>query len=414
MIRGYAARRTVTTPPSPWDNWDRLTETIGREPGTPRAAAAEKAVGILRSTLGEDWLVGDPQALPPEIALAFSHTVAFAQLLELALRLAEFRDASGAAALRRSLKTNKRADSWRHVQLQLELATLAAAAGASVAFEKGPGDGWPADVVLSLDDLSIAFETFSVMTSQPWRDASRVSDEISERLLALEFRHKLSIVADFQGGTLPPVQLEDWLQRVEEAAAAVVSDGQTRTVTAGVVTATIAPEDLGPPSHFSGPPIIASPWERILRRLQQKRDQASESPHGVWLRVDFLDGIWQFSEWAQYPLGQKLLVMEEHLHQEFAGASPTGLAGMVISTGAALAQGRFVDEGLQTPAGSIGLRRNLRPVRVRETLIIPLADEAEITASFLARAYDAEPNSLESSLQLAGLGTLEEVFPRQT
>ena len=327
----------MSTPPAPWESWDLLIETTAREPGTPRALAAEKAIGIMRSVLGEDWLNIDAALIPDEVALAFSHTLAFVQLLELALRLEEFKDVPGAAVLRRKLKTDRRPDSWRHVELQLELAALTAAAGASIEFERGPKDGWPADVVATLDGEPVPFEAFSVLTSQEWRAADRASDELVNRILAPEIRHNLSIVADFRGSVLAPDELEDWLRRFEVAAEDVANDGEPRTVTAEVVSADIAPADKGPPSRFSGPPIVFNGWERMLGKLEQKSRQTSASPDGVWLRVDVLDGMWQFTEWARYDLAQKLLVMEEYLCQAFTAAA--SLAGFSVSTGAAMAQG---------------------------------------------------------------------------
>jgi len=99
--------------------------------------------------------------------------------------------------------------------------------------------------------------------------------------------------------------------------------------------------------------------------------------------------------------------MEEYLHQAFTGVA--NLAGFIVSTGAAMAQGTFTDEGFQTERGSIALRRNLSPLRVRETLIVPMPDRGLSLVEFLATAYATEPNSLDRSLQLAGLGT---IFPR--
>lgn len=249
-----------------------------------------------------------------------------------------------------------------------------------------------------------------MFTSQEWREADRASDEIVNRVLAPQIRHNLSIVADFHGGVLAPDELEDWLQRFEAAADEVATDGEPRTVTAGVVRADIAPVDRGPPSRFSGPPTVFNGWERMLGKLEQKSRQTSTSPDGVWLRVDVLDGLWQFTEWARYDLGQKLIVMEQYLHHGFGQTA--GLAGFIVSTGAALAQGRFADEAVQSAHGSVALRRNIAPIRVRETLIVPMTDQAVSITEFLATAYDEEPSSLGRSLQLADLGTVDEIFPR--
>lgn len=401
----------MSTPPAPWESWDLLTEATARESGTPRALAAEKAIGILRSILGEGWLDVDPAQIPHEIALGFSHTLAFVQLLELALRLHEFSDAAGSAVLRRNLRKDRRPESWRHVELQLELAALTAAAGAEIEFERGAKDGWPADVVATLNGASASFEAFSVFKSQEWREAEQESDVIVNRILAQQIRHNLSIVSDFHGRVLAPDELEDWLQRLETAAEDVAEDGEPRTVAAGVVSAAIAPADRGPASRFSGPPIVFNGWHRMLGKLERKSRQTSASPDGVWLRVDVLDGIWQFTEWARYDLSQKLLVMEEYLRQGFAG--DPSLAGFIVSTGAVMAQGTFKDEAVQSERGSVALRRTLEPLRVRETLIVPMSARASDLVDYLATAYAAEPDSLDRSLHLAGLGTVDEIFPRE-
>jgi len=267
----------------------------GARIGTPRALAAEKAVGLIRSTLGEDWLDPEPAQIPHEIALASSNTLAFVQLLELALRLDEFRDVPGSAVLRRSLKRDRGPDVWRHIELQLELAALAAAVGADVEFERGPADGWPADVVVTLDGASVPFEAFSIFKSQDWREAEQESDAVGNRVLAAQITHDVSIVADFRGRVLAPDELEDWLQRLEAAAKDVARDGELRSVAAGAVSAEIAPANRAFPSRFSGPPIVFNGWQRMLGKLEQKSRQTAASPECVWLRVDVLDGLWQFT-----------------------------------------------------------------------------------------------------------------------
>ena len=395
--------------PVPWENWDLLTAAAAREPDTPRALAAEKAIGVLRSVLGEDWLNAEPAQIPHEIALSFSHTLAFVELLELALRLDEFRDVPGCAVLRRNLKRDRRPDVWRHVELQLELAALAAAVGADVEFERGPEEGWPADVIATLNSASVPFEAFSVFKSQEWREAEQESDAIGNRLLAAQIQHNVSIGADFHGRILAPDELEDWLQRLETAAKDVARDGELRTVAVGVASAEIAPANREFPSRFSGPPIVFNGWQRMLGKLEQKSRQTAANPEGVWLRVDVLDGLWQFTEWARYDLSQKLLVMEGYLSQAFAEV--VSVVGFIVSTGAAMAQGTFANEALESDRGSVALRRNLAPLRVRETLIVPISNRGLDHVELLATAYAAEPNSLDRSLELFGLGTVGEIFP---
>jgi hypothetical protein len=281
---------------APWENWDLLAKAIGGGANMPRSRAAQRAVEILRALLGEDWLSAQSSHIPSELIHASSHTTAFVRLLTLALRLDEFAQAPGAAVLRRNLASDRRPESWRHVQLQLEVAALTRAEGAEIAFELGAKDAWPADIVATHGGSTLPIEAFAIYTSQDWRAADDASAEIADRLMTCQMRDDLSIVADFHGSVLASDELEDWLLRVEAAAEAVASDGLARTIVQGSVSAAIAPAGDGPPSRFSGPPIVFNGWSRILRRLEQKSIQASASLDNVWLRVDLLDGVWQFTE----------------------------------------------------------------------------------------------------------------------
>src|SRR5262249_4410631 len=154
-------------------------------------------------------------------------------------------------------------------------------------------------------------------TPQAWRQAAHAGDAIADRLRTIESAHDVSLVTEFNGSTLTDGEVKQWLRLVEEAATAVSAVGVLVTVTHGSVATQIAPRLGAGQSRFAGPPMAFNPWERIIARLEQKRAQASGTARGVWLRVDFIDGIWQFSPWGNSPLHEKLMNLEQHLVQRF-------------------------------------------------------------------------------------------------
>jgi hypothetical protein len=404
--RGYGDR--MLERPLPWDNWDLFADALGRGGDSPRRHAADRAVTVLRDVLGEGWLQdGD---LPAEVVHANTHTLAFVRLLELALRLEQFADVSGVARLRKTLRENRTPESWYHVQLQLEIAELLAATGATIEVERGPTGGWPADVVATMGEAPVPIEAFAIFTSLAWREAVGTSDAISSRLVQTQAVHNVTVVAAFHGSDPNRDELEAWLGEVDMTAAAVASDGTARTVKSPVADARIHHTGDEVPSSFNGPDIAGSPFARILDRLNDKHQQVASGPDGVWLRVDLLDGVWQFSPWAYSPLPEKLAAMDDQLRQQFVDAA--GLAGFVVSTGAASAYGSVEEESVQIASGSVGLRRKLYPLRGRETLIIPMPAATAEQANLLTVSYANEPASLDRSLKRVGVGTANEVFPR--
>src|ERR1700733_875084 len=124
-----------TEDPTDWAFWRWFMESTGR-------CAAGKAAGVwalqvLERHFGQQWLAracqreGNP---PHVVSMSPAHTMAFAELLELAVALELAQGVTGAAKVRKALATD-RDEARLHATLQLELAMLARHIGADVELE---------------------------------------------------------------------------------------------------------------------------------------------------------------------------------------------------------------------------------------------------------------------------------------
>jgi len=97
------------------------------------------SMDVLAGAFGEKWpaLAADRNAdlLHATVYGASTHFIAYAQIVELALRLRIFEDHVGIAAVRNQLRRDLRFEAWHHARLQLEVAALAVACGHSISLE---------------------------------------------------------------------------------------------------------------------------------------------------------------------------------------------------------------------------------------------------------------------------------------
>jgi len=151
-----ALSRTATEPaggedqyPQPtWELIGSVMEDSGRSPAW--RAAGRWALDVLAAELGPMWpveAVNQFGEIPLPLLLASGHTVAYAQTLELALRVHLLRDASGFADARNEIKGDRRVDRAMHFSLQMEVAGLAHRCGWPVTLEHGRPA--PADVTIA-------------------------------------------------------------------------------------------------------------------------------------------------------------------------------------------------------------------------------------------------------------------------
>jgi hypothetical protein len=339
------------------------------------------------------------------LAYAFAHTIAYAEVLELALRVELLQDAHGYADSRQPIATDPRPDQLAHARTQLEVAALARRARYEVELEpQPPGARRPADVALVIEGQRLVVETRVILTSQQWRSEHRRSDAMFERIHTLERTHHVRCE-----GRIPRLLTqseENELVRVIEVHARFVAIGGTAPpLRVARATLQVVRADEEPASGLSGPEIAANAWERIEQRIAEKADAARETG-ATWLRLDAYNGLWQFAQWAALPLRAKL-----------SGLAPLArrrlrvLEGAAISSGSLQRQGEFVDEDVTGTDGTFGLRRLITPLRVRETLIIPADRNCSAAVAETWRSlYADEPNWLAWALDRVDLPSPKEIF----
>jgi hypothetical protein len=112
-----------------------------------------------------------------------------------------------------------------------------------------------------------------------------------------------------------------------------------------------------------------------------------------------------FSDWAQRSLPEKTEWMASLVAEAVAA---TGVAGAVVSAGPAIDPKAQEEEHVGT-GGIVGLRTRLDPLRVRETIIVPLSPARARHKQLWRSIYQAETHWAKDALASASLPTLEEI-----
>jgi hypothetical protein len=152
---------------------------------------------------------------------------------------------------------------------------------------------------------------------------------------------------------------------------------------------TFGPDSDGSLGRMERPTVIADGWRRTRQRILDKAAKDyGPTPH--WVRIDVLDGLWQFTPWAGYSLADKVHAVATQLRKDLERHRK--IAGLVLSSGATQAQGTFTNETYTSRTGPAGCRRVLPAGRVRDTVVVPLQVEASGDADLWLRMYDKEAN----------------------
>ncbi len=386
-----------------WDSYEIALERSQRS-----AAYREVAVWALtelRLVLGEDWLrrAAESERPPPLLAhldLVGWHTLAFADVVEWALRLRLVRDVPGEAKLRRDLTCDATAGRTLHTALQLGVATMALRLGWDVALEPRAADGPPADVLVAAPAGELLTETRVRSAADITQRAHREVDEVMHRLVLLGAKHGASIE-----GRLERVPSESELHDIERRVAdwTASEPAATRWSADGIDLRIVARDRAQ--GQLMSPPIRTDTWMRLTDALNEKAARMERSG-AQWLRILPLTGMWAFTPWARRPLESKLRDVAAALKQTLGDAGP---AGVVLSSSATLHPGD-VPESTVVAGSAIGVRRAIAPMRARETLIVPLDRAAEPSADDWAALADAEADWLDWALTREGLPSLAEVL----
>jgi len=384
-----------------------------RSMGRPQAwtTAGLWAVDRLEEHLGRDWPERTWQRfgrLPAGIELAPMHTIAFAELLELALRLDRCRDCERLPRVIRTLITNANEDEVVHLRMQLELAALALHAGHGVAFEPSvTGGRRRADLELDLTSgRQTLVETRAILMPERLRTAHGFADDVFDAVRAIGHRHGVECEGEFTR-VLDEHETSVLLSELDRYALLIAKGIAMPPFRAHGAFLTMRPGS-GIGGGLKGPASEGDIWPRLAARLQEKAEQ-TRGVDRVWLRIDARQGLWQFTAWAKEDLAAKLVLLQHNV-ASVLGEHPH-VAGVVMTPGAVLTQGMFADEDHEGPEG-FALRRLIAPLRVRETLIMPL--DAYQDTTDLAHAwrdlYASEPRWLDHALQVVGLPSADDVF----
>ena len=371
--------------------------------------AGSWAFRVLEQHLGSDWpsvvAAKSPTGGAPQLASAIGHAGAYAQVLELALRLDCLRGADGSGKLRRALRSDPRPSQLVHCEIQLEVASLSLRSGITPQLEPASPRGRPADVAITVGDQRLVVETRAILASDAWREENDWTDRLFERIHFIETKHGVQCEGEI-AMLLDEVGTEALLSAIETRARLVAAGMEPPPLRTPGVAMKIVPQSQPSVAGLRGPEMRGDSWARIAPRIRQKAEAAVDSGAN-WLRLDARDGLWQFTDWATRPLAEKLHVFESGVRDLLEG-----LEGIIVSCGPMLAQGTFGDDDVVLGAGLVALRRCLPFVRVRETLIIAADSAASQSVASWINFYSDEPSWLDWALDRAGLPSTREILAR--
>jgi len=390
-----------------WDLYRRMADSSKVRPA--RRQAVLWALGELERRMGPDWLERYWESaghVPAEVNLGFGHVAAFGNLLDLALRYHVLDDAPGIGRVQREMRQDLRDQRRLHSALQLEVAVLGLQAGFTASLEARPtGRGGPSDVILYRDEEMLQVETFAVLRDKRSQEAAAHWDWIMAQIRNIGWRSGAGIGGDL-GERLDRELSLELLQLIETAAQAAAATGEEQSVEFHEARLRALPPGRSA-YELRGGVEEGRGWPRIEAKLIQKARQASRAGGG-WLRADVRDGMWQFTPWARAGLRAQIDQIADLIRPVLGQMQ--GIDGVVLSSGALLAQGEFHGESARAEGECYGLRRVLPAVRVRETMIVPVTLRGYDQVRIWRDMYNTEEYWLDWALRQAGLLECGQIF----
>lgn len=372
------------------------------------------ALDALEAQLDETWLsrtiekysrAGEEYILPSFIFLAPAHTIAFAELLELVLRLELLGEAPGVQQLRTVLNGDPMPHLLMHLRVQLEVGAFARRQGQAIAFELPADSGGAADVVIGQARSRMVVETKAVLLDDGTRQHHAATDFLIARLHHLEMRYQVECAGYFEE-KIEGSDLDTFLISAEVCARQARETGNQQLLEGWGARVMFSPPGQELQSGFHGAVHHSLGWHRTARILRKKAWQSRHQEY-VWLRLDALDGLWQFTPWSRLELPDKLQALVGPVRQALQTDAHVG--GVVITSGPAHAQSVFYGESAHVE-DCYALRRLIDPLRVRETMIIPMRSGAAPAAEMWSALYDQEPSWLGWALDKKGLPSVIDIF----
>jgi hypothetical protein len=396
--------------------WQDLDDLISRNGLTERGVATMRwALTRLRTLLGDSWLLRQYRKqgrLPGELLFAGTHRYALPQALWFILRLDRMIAEPTFAKVKAELRRGVDSATWRHTLLQLEVARAAEDRGDTVTFEPAiPGSKKHGDLLIGGGaDQAWMVETTTIPRAAidlNWQD---YEDRFKAAIRRIELRHNVACVVFLDDHTTQN-ETQAWLAAVETAADSTVGLTGMCAVPSEIGIVTVHRETAPPGTAvFTGAAQYRNGWHRLGRTLSVKAAQIP-GPWPAWIRVDCLDGLFQFTDWAKMVPQERIAAIAAAIRDNVQW--PDNAEGVVLSTGPAVSIGATdptaEEATVQTLDGAF-VRRLLAPHLVRETLVIPLRGHGNPRAGWWAHAYGREREWLDQDLEKAGQPHLADLW----
>ncbi|RSM59235.1 hypothetical protein DMH03_25605 [Amycolatopsis sp. WAC 01376] len=383
-------------------SWDDLRRRLVAERFSAAGIAAlGHAIDQAERILGKAWPSRQFERKgwwPAEFNLFAFHAAALPRFLELVLQFEAAANEPTFATVLRGLKRGVTSADWRHALLQLEVHRALRSSGTAITFEPEiSGSRNKADLMIAPSEGSpFLVETTSLARADVDQSWEEYEHNVWQAVTQLELRHNVRIAVELFDHR-DDTETATWLAAIE--AAAVSSEHEVQRVEAPMGRAEVRRAGSPTPERtFVGAAATRDGWHRLGRALQAKARQ-SDGPLPVWLRVDALDGFFQFTEFATLDWTERVDRVATNLREDLAGASH--LAGVVLSSGPAVALGA-TDPTAETQttrsATGCGLRRLISAHTVRETVVVALRDDVADQRELWTAAYAAESEWLPRDL----------------
>ncbi len=388
-------------------DWQEIRDLLNRHPERDtRCEVACWALSTLQEQLGDSWLkrataMGDGD-FPLGLHLLSGHNHALAEALEWALRLELCRDWDGSADFLRDLVNDPRPSRILHSRSQLAQASFAERLGWPVALEPSSDLGTPADLLFITPVGPVTTEIRVLVQSDFGRSQRETAQRNTDWLFWLGLEHGVWI-----GGELARDPGEDERHEIEafvRKSAEVQPGGRPRFERPGIFLELAGRDSSGPP--LTSPLGDEELFGRMARVIGDKAHKMAASG-AQWLHVTVLSGLWSFTAWGRAPLDHKLSTMSASLLDALGDRRP---AGVILTSAASLAPEDMQEEIVRGDSG-IALRSRAQPVRARESLILPLLEEAQPSAEHWLALARAESGWLDWALERRGLPRLGDLIP---
>lgn len=390
-----------------WEYWREQNRSCGRcDSGR---LAAVWALDILEREYGSDWLQADTNAtqLLPEVLMSPSHSACLIEMVRYALLLEDSKNRSGFVQIRNEMRNDLTDHRQTHSRLQLEVASLFAAAGATVIFEdKSVGDR-PVDVLARLGDLTIRVETFGIFPDDQLRTGNQVMDRYSDLITSLQWEYDVFPIGEVLDG-YKNSDFEVMKTELRKAAAQAKLTMAPAQANHPFLDLRFVPQSLVEGgSEWSIPGGDPVGWARTRTRLQQKALLATRSGP-TWLRVDIMDTMWELSPWAQSSMFEKTSSLAAATREALSGID--GIRGVLFSNGGMTTSGTLMGESTMPVNGAIGMFRKLWALGSRECIIVQIDDAASTEADVWWQIYDQEAAWFTDALKRQGFPPADELI----